>query len=261
MMSTTIIIGIIILFAYGIYRANKTKKQIEFLQEAQFADEIAAEEIKEPEPERIYQFQTHKMRYLLYNQCFDLRYLTFLYKDVVLENLWINEPFHSKFYEILMILDQNEFMIIDPNSKVITMSVRDKNNETHVSKSYQVFATKDIVKATIREAKRNIVRFQKHDSQHILLAVCIMALEQSVHYASKQVAENTIEKLLKDYQYANDIEYIIELIKQKEQKLLFVESAFKEAFRTTPTLPYNDSEASKPLQIPEELPIKYLQEI
>lgn len=264
MISIVIILGILFLFGYGIYRVNETKKQIELLQEAKFVNnEIAAEEMKKlkPEPKPVYQFQTHRMRYLLYNPCWDLEYLAPLYKDVILENLWINEPFHSKFYEILILLDHNEFMIIDPNSKVISMNIRDKNNRVHASKSYQVFATKDIVKAIIRESMRDILKFQKHDAQHILLAICIMALERSVHYTSQEVVKNTFKELFKDYQYVNDIEYIIELIKQKEQKLLFVQSAFKGAFSTTKTEPYNDSEVSKPLQIQKELPTKYLQEI
>lgn len=267
MISAIILVGILFVFVYGIFilfetSDDKINSHIELLQKqkAQCAkDEIVVEEIKKPEP--VYQFQTHRMRYLLYNPCWDLEYLAPLYKDVVLEYLWINEPFHSKFYEILILLDHHEFMIIDSNSKVVSMNIRDKNNQVCSSKSYQVFATKDIVKATIREAMREIMRFQKHDAQHILLVVCIMALEQSVHYTSQQVVKNTIEELLKDYKYANDITYIIELIKQKEQKLLFVHNAFKVAFITTKTEPYNDSEVSKPLQIPKELPTKYLQEI
>lgn len=269
MISAIIIVGILFVFVYGVFIVletidDKIIRHIELLrkQKAQCAkDDTKVEKVKKPNLEPVYQFQTHRMRYLLYNPRWDLEYLAPLYKDVVLEYLWINEPFHSKFYEMLMILDQNEFMIIDSNSKIITMSVRDANNQANISKSYQVFATKDIVETTIRESMRNIMKFQKRDAQNILLAICIMALEQSIHYASKEVAENIIKELLKDYAYNNTIEFLINLIKKKEEELLFIEYAFKEAFETARAWPYNDSETSKPLRLPKELPIKYLQEI
>ena len=53
-----------------------------------------------------------------FNPIYDgLHDFNFIYELVIHDNLWINEPFHSKFYEFCMIINDNDFMIIDPSSK------------------------------------------------------------------------------------------------------------------------------------------------
>ena len=267
MIDTLIIITSMLLLAYSIYRVSKyiyykAKELIKIIpkQQTQLSNKEVTEEVPLPEP--VYQLQTHKIQYWLYVPNRDLKSdLIFLYKNVVQENLWINEPFHSAFYKILLILNQNEFMIIDSSSKIITMNLRDKHNQMSTSKSFQVFATKNIVQTSIRVAMNNILRFNKSDAQNILIAICIIALEKSLHYLSKEVPKNAIKNLLQDYEHADDVKYIISLIKEKNQMLKFVQIAFKEAFEITKTDVYNDSEVPRPLLLPNELPEKYLQEI
>lgn len=265
MMNLLVIVGIIFLFAYGIYRTNrimddKAKEKIELLRK-QEAQKAFNENLPEEEPEPVYQLQTHKVKYQLYNPNRDLRELNLLYKLVVHKHYWINEPFHTKFYKILLILDKNDFMILDPNSKVLTINLRDENNKTSTSKSYQVYSTSDIIKVVIPEVMGDITIFNKKDAQNILIAIFILALEKSVHYLSKDAPINTIKVLLGEYKHSDSVKHIISLIKEKNSQLVFVIDAFKEAFRTTQTLPYNDTEIPQQLQIPEKLPVKFLQEI
>lgn len=53
----------------------------------------------EKEPKKIYELQTHKVKYQIYDYSKNLTYeFRDLYVDIVLNNLWINEPFHSTFY-------------------------------------------------------------------------------------------------------------------------------------------------------------------
>jgi hypothetical protein len=220
------------------------------------------ERLKWEHDNKKYQLQTHKTKYWLYNSYQDLTSgFRLLYEKVVHTNLWIEEPFHSKFYETLIVLDINEFMIVDPNSKVLTLHVRNKNNEMTVSNAYQVYSTKEIVETTISDVMNDVVSNTKHDAQNIVLAICILALEQSVHYQSNEVSEYTINDLVRDYKYANEVQAVISLIKYKNEKLMFVQNAFKEAFKTTATEAYNDSEVPKPLLLPKKLPQKFLQEI
>ena len=179
----------------------------------------------------------------------------------MVKNLWINEPFHSKFYEILMVLDKNEFMIADPHSRVITMNVRGKDNQLSTSKSFQVFATRDIVVATFSNAMSDIVRFDKHDAQNIAIAMCVIALEQSLHYQSNEVSLDTIKTILNDYEFTEDVYNISNLVKEADEQLQFVANAFKMAFQTSSTYAYNDSEVPKALQLPTKLPQKVLKEV
>ena len=262
-----LLLGIVFFGGYGAYRVYKAlneKNKISESQNLNLSQEQEAQDskIEKRKPEPVYQLQTHHVKYWLYNYCdlesYSLRYL---YHEIVVKNLWINEPFHSKFYEILMVLDKNEFMMIDPHSRVITMNVRGKDNKVSTSKSFQVFATRDIIEATLQNALSDIVRFNKHDAQHIVLAICVIALEQSLHYQSYEVSLDTVKTILKDYEFTEDIYHIITLLKVKNEQLKFVNKAFQMAFETTQTEAYNDSEVSKPLQLPTKLPQKVLQEV
>ena len=72
---------------------------------------------------QLYALQTHKVKYLLFDTKIELKYLSDLYQIIIINNYWISQPFHDKFYEFLKIIDANNFMIIDPNSKIISMNI------------------------------------------------------------------------------------------------------------------------------------------
>ena len=202
--------------------------------------------------------QKEAIKYYLFNTDL-LRYnLVYLYKDIICDLLWINEPFHTKFYEFLMLINDNNFMIIDKNSEVMTMNIRDKYNKMQTSKSYQVFSTKDVLIFVINQTINHLARLNKYDAQNILLAIFVFALEQSVHYISRDIA---INELLKSYPYNDNIIDISKSIKDENSNLKFVSSAFNLAFSKLNTLPYNDSEIKKPLEFPPKLPQKFLQKI
>lgn len=261
----TIFSGIVLLSLYGVYKVKKySKEKTQIIESQNFAplqeEKTQDSKVEESKIEAVYQLQTHKVKYWLYNSYCDLKTysLRHLYHDIVVKNLWINEPFHSKFYEILMILDKNELMMIDPHSRVITMNVRGKDNKVTTSKSFQVFATRDIVVNTLSNAMSDIVRFNKHDAQHIVIAICLIALEQSLHYQSHEISFDTVKTMWKDYEFTEDIYHITTLLKEQNEQLQFVNKAFQIAFETTQTEAYNDSEASNPLQLPTKLPQKVL---
>lgn len=262
------LIGIVFFGGYGAYKVYKALNEKTHISESQNLNfsqeqEVQDSKIAEKKPERVYPLQTHNIKYWLYNPSYSFRSygLIGLYNDFVVKNLWINEPFHSKFYEILMILDKNEFMMIDPNSKVITMNVRGEDNKVSTSKSFQVFATRDIVVAMFSNAMSDIVRFDKHDAQNIAIAMCVIALEQSLHYQSNEVSLDTIKTILNDYEFTEDVHYISNLVKEADEQLQFVANAFKMAFQTSSTYAYNDSEVPKALQLPTKLPQKVLKEV
>ena len=267
------IVGAIFLFyyVYKMYKHNleevaKEKERLQKQNDLQIAllnamNEEIEEEV-EPEPEKFYELNTNKVRYALYNPSFEgLHEFRAIYKLVVHDNFWINEPFHSKFYEFLMLINDNDFMIIDPYSKIITMNVRDKYNKVQTSKSYQVYSTKNIIKHMISYCMDDITRFNKKDGQNLLISIFIVVLKQSVHYLSKDVPQNIIDKMLKDYKEAEDIRNIVQMIKDKNEQLHFIQQSLYNAFSVVETLPYNDSEIPKVLETRKELPQKLLQSI
>jgi hypothetical protein len=187
--------------------------------------------------------------------------MTDLYEKVIHSNLWINEPFHSKFYEFLMLINDNNFMIIDPNSKVITMNVRDKQNKMQTSKYYQVYSTKDIIRHSITYCMSDITRFNKKDAQNLVISIFILVLKQSIHFQSQEVPQNIIDEILEGYEQAQAIKNIIQMIESKNEKVYFIQESIYNAFCVVETLPYNDSEVTKALEIKQKLPQKLLQSI
>jgi len=262
-MSLLVLVVSVLFIFYKTYRfyANKSEKKIEPKQAQSLEKKQNIEKIPK-EPEQIYRLQTHKMKYLLYDARSDLKSdLKYLYYEVIVNNFWINEPFHSKFYEILLMFDRNELMVVDKNTKVITMNIRDSNNKMIKSKAYQVFEAKNIVEVTIDEAMSDILRFEKQEAQTIVIAICIIVLEKSLHYLSREMPQWIIADLLKNYEHANDVKCILDLNDKKDHRLFFVQKAFQEAFQICETEPYNDSETSDPFYILKKLPPKYLREI
>jgi hypothetical protein len=186
-------------------------------------EENISDDFIEKEPEKIYELQTHKVKYQIYDYSKNLTYeFRDLYIDIVLNNLWINEPFHSTFYKLLILFDKDEFIIKDKNSKILTLNVRDQySNNMIVSKSYQVFSSKRIVKMTLLKAINEIIKFKKDDAQNIILAICIITLEKSLHFTDGKISNDSVDKLL-----TINVKAIITMIQDKHHQLLFIEDSF-----------------------------------
>lgn len=220
------------------------------------------QEVIEVELEKFYELNTDMIKYSLYKPAFeDLYEFSFIYKLVIIDNLWIEEPFHSKFYEFLLLINDNDLMIIDPLTKVITMNLRDKNNKIQRSKSYQVFSSKEIIMHMIPYCIHHKKVPGRHDKQNIIISIFMIILKKSIHYQSNENFQNIINEMLKSYKYERDVRYIIKLIKEADERVSFIEDAISDAFIVLRTFPYNDSEELKPLEIREKLPQKFLQKI
>ena len=203
-----------------------------------------------------------KMRYWLYDYRYDLSYESMkLYEKIVIQNLWIDEPFHSLFYEILLLVSKNDFMIFDRNSKVLTMNVRDKNNQVITSKSYQVFSTQSIIKSVLYDTIKKITTYDKRDAQNIVIAICILSLKKSLHYQTATKPQEVIDSLLRKYPFSSEIKYLISQIEEKQGGLVYVSIAFDYAYKSICTEPYNDSMVHQSLELVQKLPQKQLQEL
>lgn len=233
----------LIILSIGIFISYTTYKLLSFSNE----DKENEEKVEE-KPEKLYQLNVNKIRYLLYHPKKEgLDKIKYLYEMVVLENIWINEPFHSKFYDFLIMINDNELMIIDPTSKVITMNIRDRHNQIQTSKTYQVYDTKEIIEFTILSCIHDIKKFNKNDAQNILLSIMIFILKISVHYLSRTGPYDIINELLKDYEHNNLITNILELIEENDEQFSFIDNSISDAFHIVETLAYNDTEVPKQL--------------
>lgn len=200
--------------------------------------------------------QTENVRYYLFDTIILRKELKSIYQRLIKNNLWLNEPFHSKLFELLLILNTNSFMIPDPNSRIITMYYNGKT-----SKSFQVFSTIDVIDFVIEDTTFEINTFSKYEAQNITLAIFIIAIEKSLHYKSKIDSKNIIDKLLKEYKYKEYVYSIINLIKDENTTLDFVNDSFNIAIYLCKTYPYNTSEIKKEYKLDLKLPKKRLEQI
>lgn len=266
-MNYIIISSLIAIFGFGLYFYKiKVKKQLEKEAELHRQARIRAQEeekrlrLEYEHQNKLYSLNTHRVRLTLFDARSDLYKLVYLYELVIVKNYWINEPFYSKFYELLIMFEKNNFMIIDQNAKVITMNIRDSNNKVQTSRAFEVYSSRDIVESIITISMQNILQFKQQDAQNIALAICIFILEKSVHYLSTEVPRVVINNLLCDYKSVNNVTIIVELIKEKNDLMKFVYDAFEQAQNRATRYPYNDSEVPRQLHLPQKLPQKFLQE-
>lgn len=242
-----------------VLKEKNTLQKENYLQNLQ--QKVVNQEI-DKELERNYKLNTHKVQYSLFNPIYDgLHDFNSIYELIIHDNLWINEPFHTKFYEFCMIINDNDFMIIDPSSKVITLNIRDKYNKVQTSKSYQVFSTKDIIKYVIRYSITDIKSYNKIEAQNLLISIFVLVLKQSVHYLSPEATQNIVDKVLEGYEFAQAIRDIVWLIEEKNSQFYFIQESIYNAFHMLETFPYNDSEVPKAVEIRHQQPLKLLQKI
>ena len=234
----------------------KRKKEEELLRRKELE-----EKIKNQRENELYKNQKSNIKYMLYESN-NLNYkLSKLYRKIVVENLWINEPFHSKIFEILVLLNKNELMIIDPSSKVIVFdNIRDTNNEIVSSKSYQVFNTVDIIDNTIMNCYKEIKSLERTFAQKTILSILYLILDHSSHYLNKEIIKQIMKDIFNDYKEIDNIRLIVSKIKNDES-YLFVSEALKYSLSVSATEAYNDSEEPKKLLIFQKLPQKKLLQI
>lgn len=98
-----LLLGIVFFGGYSAYRVYKALNEKNKISESQNLEPLQEQKnqdskILEKKPERVYPLQTHNIKYWLYNPSYSLRTygLIGLYNDLIIKNLWINEPFHSK---------------------------------------------------------------------------------------------------------------------------------------------------------------------
>lgn len=237
--------------------------QKELLQEAPPEPPIEEVPLAAEALELKYSLNTDRIKYFLYSSsAFKSFTMEKLYTKFVVQKGWVDEPFHSAFFRILLGLGDNELMIMNPNSKILTLCMRDENERMTKSKSYEVFSTNQILESVLSQISNKIFNFSKTNAQNIILAICIIAIKKSTHYLQREEPLSVIDKFFVNYENLEDIKYILTLIEKESEQLLFIKEAFEDAQTHAYSYPYNDSGVSiKPLEIASNLPKKILKQI
>lgn len=172
----------------------------EFVKEEVVKEEIVEDVIKK-EVEIFYQLNVENIKLDLYPlSTFSHYQIRSSYRQIVLDNYWINEPFHTKFTKILYYVNGQEFWIKSPNSKEIILNMRGSNGEILKINSLKVLDLKEVVfnlTIEILKIKNQTKGFLSRENiQDILLPAIIYTLSKCGNLDVKTTDENEIINIL-----------------------------------------------------------------
>lgn len=188
-------------------------------------------------PPILYQLNTDLIRYKLYVTNDMCKETQMIYSKIIFSNLWINEPFHSTFFKILLILNQDGYFIRDPFSKIITSNLRNDANQMVRTESYLVLSVLQIIGYCIGKCIGSIKQFRKNDAQNITFSLMLLILQKSENILATDLFK--IKKhIFKDYPDADSIEYILSLLEQHDERLEFLLAVYELAIKNVSRHPY-----------------------
>ena len=188
-------------------------------------------------PPVMYQLNTDLICYKLYSVRHLRQETQMLYKKVILQNLWINEPFHSTFFKLLLILNENYFFIRDPFSKVITSNLRNDSNLMIKVESYSVLSVLEIIAYCMGNCMSEINKFRKNDAQNITFALMLLVLQKSENMTDVDLLDMK-KHLFENYPNANLVEHILYLFKHHDERFEFIPLIYDLAVKHLNRYPY-----------------------
>jgi len=137
--------------------------------------------IQEKDIEVFYKLNTTPIKLSFYDSSiFREFYIITAYKTIVVEHLWVDEPFLTDFSKILYFTDSNNFWIKSPKTKNIVINLRGLDNKKITSNSFKVFSSKEVVGhilLDIFKEKHSVI--EKKKLQNIILNTLIFVLVKS----------------------------------------------------------------------------------
>lgn len=211
------------------------------VQQKEYKTEDEKQKVEEEEPQNtppvLYQLNTDLIRYRLYSTKHLQKDTQILYSNIILKNLWINEPFHSTFYKFLLMLNQDAYFVRDPFSKVITSNLRNDANQMVKVESYLVLSVLELITYCISNCHGSIKQFRRTDAQNLTLALMIFVLQMSENMIESYLFEMK-KHLFEDYPEVDKSEYILSLLDHHDERLKFIPVVYDLAIKNVDRHPY-----------------------
>lgn len=175
-----------------------------------------------------------------------------LYKRIIVDQLMIDEPFHSDFVKILRLIDQSESWIKSKNTKELKLKIRKNNGKFERGTSFKVYSLRDLSFQFSSEIfeylKRN--KSTKIYIQNTLLAVLLFNIynvKEIKYLCNKDLTDEELTLclssiILENYTYKNEILEILNLIQQNHSSVKFILKIYDEAVRWQQEFPYIEKE-------------------
>jgi len=212
-----------------------------------------------PEPKAvIYNLQTHELKYWIYNSKELDHYNSMsLYRLTVVNNLWMNEPYHSRVFFIIKKLDEDILFIKSHNTGVKVANIRNNANKIVKVINYKVVSVLEILFYIFDKNIKKISSFRQKDAQKLTLAIFVFVVSKSKHFEGFDTIDVS-RVLLNDYRKIKDVNSIVEMIERKEKQLLFIEKSFLYALENMQSHPYSDYGQELKFIVSKKLPEKNL---
>ncbi len=133
--------------------------------------EAEAEEIQEEKIEEIfYEMNTHDIKISLYpSSTFSNYKIQNLYEKIIVNNYWLDEPFHSSFVKILYCISENDFWIKSLKSQEVIINFRDLDDKEMRDTALHVLDLREVLCDVVVEVDRYVHKILSMQNVHILL--------------------------------------------------------------------------------------------
>ena len=171
-----------------------------------------------------------------------------LYKEIIVDNLWIDEPFHSTFVKIIQIIDQSKSWIKSRKTKELKLKIRKNNGNFEQGISFKVYSLRDL---SFRFLSEILDYFRRNKStniniKNILLASALLNIHYVLeikHWCEKGLTSDEsrlvlASKILENYTYKNEVISILDLIHQNHISIKYILEIYGETIRWQREYPY-----------------------
>lgn len=221
------------------------------VEEVIIEDEI--QEVKEQKKELVLYFNTNSVKFHFYHQSTFQSFLAVaLYKKIIVNQLWIDEPFHSNFVKILQIIDQSESWIKSKKTKELKIKIRRNDGNFEHGSSFKVYSLRDLSFQFLSKIFDYFLknRSTKIDIQNTFLASLLLNIRNVTeikHWCEKGFTndESTLflaNIILENYTYKNEVIHILNLIQQNHSSINFILDIYDETIRWQREYPYVEKE-------------------
>lgn len=205
------ILGIAIIFVFvGIFlfynnlkaKERQKKEQIKQQEEYELYQAIMEERRRQEEATTPIEFRlnTTKIRYDQYD-CFKNWGVEELYKVIVLKNLWLQEPFHSSYSKLLLLLENNKLWIKVPDSKELILTNRDEDEKLSYGISLQAVFLEDLIEDIFYDIWIEYDNMPILTKQNLLMGVLVKLVELSKQIETIKIDKEVDETLLISWLY------------------------------------------------------------
>jgi hypothetical protein len=241
---------IVLVVLFVIYKFNINDEQ-----EIDSAESEKKEDIKpEKSKEVILHFNTDLAKFSFYNTDIFKNYRAGqLYKKVVVTKLFIDEPFHTVFTQLLQIYAHTHSWIKSSKTKEIRLKIRTKDAKFEEGISFKVYSISEIVFDLLEnilehfdKKKNKKKRYTKEDQKNIILSVLIWKLDcvkEFKYLCDKNLndikfRECLAKKILREYDENHNIFQILQMLEEGHKKVQFIFRLHDRAMKWQQEYPY-----------------------